>query len=103
MATIVAALVIMTTAGAGAALEPDWQLAQLLHHTGAAMALTPVRTLMIMDMLRRTPGMVTGAHITPLPTAARHVVASVANEGQLIPKKGPLASAALSFSKDSDL
>jgi hypothetical protein len=80
MATIVAALVIMTTAGAGAALEPDWQLAQLLHHTGAAMALTPVRTLMIMDMLRRTPGMVTGAHITPLPTAARHVVASVANE-----------------------
>jgi len=77
MATIVAALVIMTTAGAGAALEPDWQLAQLLHHTGAAMALTPVRTLIIMYMLR---GMVTEAHITPLPTAARHVVASVANE-----------------------
>ena len=83
MAPIVAALVIMTAAGAGAALEPEWQLGQLLHHTGAAMALTPVRMLMIMDMLRRTPGMVmvTGAHITPLPTAARHVVASVANEG----------------------
>src|SRR5215471_14053536 len=32
MATIVAALVIMTTAGAGAALEPEWQLGQLLHH-----------------------------------------------------------------------
>ena len=78
---IMAALVIMTAAGVGAVLEPAWQSAQLPGHTGVVTTAT-VHTLMIMDMLRRTPHMVTVmvVHITPRLTAARLVVvASAAN------------------------
>ena len=70
----------MTAAGAGAVLELAWRLAQPQHHTGV-VTMAPVRTLMIMDMLRRMPHMITVTVVhTPLLTAARLVVATAASD-----------------------